>query len=488
MARSELIEQYQPKPRVIGLGLAAVLQLIPTEILKEKKMRFAKSILLLSSAVLVVGCNSDDEPPNTPMSAVRITHASADAPLVEVKANGETFAGLNMVDYRQASAWQSVASGSYDISVDALLPSGGLEVIAANLEFSPDMQYDIVALNYAASIEPLVLSRSNESVDETSVRLDVLHAHPDVGAVDIYLTTAADLAAETPAISNLAFKVDSDALPVTVPAANYRVRITASGDKTVVFDSGEVALAGGSDLMLSAVPNTDAGAQSPVSLLLADGDGVSVIADANETSHLRVVHAVDDAPMVDVLLGSNPAAGFTDIAFKQFRSGELAAGSYDISVAASADNSLVVIDAPNTQLDAGAETSIYAVGKLNAVTDNTIEPLVISEDLRSVALYSKLRVVHASPSAAALGLVDIHASVDGNYSADTVVLSGLDFKDNALLNVAEGTYYFAVILSSDDTYTPAIESMATLENGGVYSAVASDDFSGLVLNLDNSTP
>jgi hypothetical protein len=30
--------------------------------------------------------------------------------------------------------------------------------------------------------------------------------------------------------------------------------------------------------------------------------------------------------------------------------------------------------------------------------------------------------------------------------------------------------------------------MATLENGGVYSAVASDDFSGLVLNLDNSTP
>jgi hypothetical protein len=320
------------------------------------------------------------------------------------------------------------------------------------------------------------------------VRLDVLHAHPDVGAVDIYLTTAADLAAETPAISNLAFKVDSDALPVTVPAANYRVRITASGDKTVVFDSGEVALAGGSDLMLSAVPNTDAGAQSPVSLLLADGDGVSVIADANETSHLRVVHAVDDAPLVDVLLGSNPAAGFTDIAFKQFRSGELAAGSYDISVAASADNSLVVIDAPNTQLDAGAETSIYAVGKLNAVTDNTIEPLVISEDLRSVALYSKLRVVHASPSAAALGLVDIHASVDGNYSADTVVLSGLDFKDNALLNVAEGTYYFAVILSSDDSYTPAIESMATLENGGVYSAVASDDFSGLVLNLDNSTP
>jgi hypothetical protein len=111
---------------------------------------------------------------------------------------------------------------------------------------------------------------------------------------------------------------------------------------------------------------------------------------------------------------------------------------------------------------------------------------VISEDLRSVALYSKLRVVHASPSAAALGLVDIHASADGNYSADTVVLSGLDFKDNALLNVPEGSYYFAVILADDDSYTPAIETMAMLENGNVYSAVATDDFSDLLLNVDNS--
>ncbi len=451
-------------------------------------MRLAKSILLLSSAVLIAACDSDEDHPNTPMSSVRVTHASADAPMVEVKANGETFAGLNMVDYRQASAWQSVASGSYDISVDALLPSGGQEVIAANLEFSPDMQYDIIALNYAASIEPLVLSRSNETVDENSVRLDVLHAHPDVGAVDIYLTTAADITAESPAISNLAFKVDSADLPVTVPADTYRVRMTPTGTKTVVFDSGDVALVGGSDLMLSAVPNTDAGASSPVNILLADGTNHSLIRDMAETSHIRVVHAVDDAPAVDVLASGIPVGGFSNIAFPEFRSANLAAGSYDLSVAASADNSLVVIDAPNTQLDAGAATSIYAVGKLNAVSDNTIEPLVIVEDLRSVALYSKLRVVHASPTAAGLGLVDIHASVDGNYSADTVVLSGLDFKDNALLNVPEGNYYFAVILAGDDSYTPAIETMAMLENGNVYSAVASDDFSGLLLNVDVEAP
>ena len=461
-----------------------------TEILKEKNMKLAKSGLLLSSAVLLAACGSDDDHVETPMSSVRVTHASADAPMVEVKANGETFAGLSMVDYRQGSAWVPVASGSYDISVDAILPGDNAEVIAANLEFSPDMQYDIIALNYAASIEPVVLSRSGDAVDAASVRLDVLHGHPDVGGVDIYLTTAADITSEAAAITNLEFKVDSADLPVTVPADTYRIRITPTGDKTVVFDSGDVALAGGSDLMLTAVPNSDMGSVSPVNVLLADGNAVSVVRDMSETSHVRVVHAVDDAPLVDVLASGSQVSGFTGIAFNEtpFRSGDLPAASYDLNVAASADNSLVVIDAPGVMLDAGAETSIYAVGKLNSITDSTIEPLVISEDLRSVALYSKVRVVHASPTAGGLGPVDIHASADGNFSADTVVLPGVNFKDNAVLNVPGGTYTFAVILASDMTYSPAIETMATIEDGGVYTAVATDDFSDLVLNVDTMAP
>ncbi|UPW19018.1 DUF4397 domain-containing protein [Agarivorans sp. TSD2052] len=451
-------------------------------------MKLVKSGLLIGSAVLLAACGSDDDHVTVPLSFVRVTHASADAPMVEVKANGETFAGLNMVDYRQGSAWVPVTSGSYDISVDAILPGDNAEVIAANLEFSPEMQYDIIALNTAAALEPVVLSRSNIAVDSGSVRIDVLHGHPGVGGVDIYLSTEDDITGVDAAVTNLEFKIDSADLPVTVPADTYRIRITGTGDKTVVFDSGDIAIAGGSDLMLTAVPNTDMGGLSPVNLLLADGNEVGIVRDMGETSHVRVVHAVDDAPAVDVLASDAAVAGLTNIMFKEFRSIDLPATTYDLSVAASVDNSLVVIDAPGVMLDAGAETSIYAVGKLNAISDNTIEPLVIAEDLRSVALYSKIRVVHASPTAAGLGLVDIHASADGNFSADTAVLSGVDFKGTAVLNVPAGAYTFAVILASDDTYTPAVMSMATVANGAVYSAVATDDFTGLVLNVDTMAP
>ncbi|PSW06785.1 DUF4397 domain-containing protein [Photobacterium lipolyticum] len=444
--------------------------------------------LMFGATTLLFGCNDSNS--DNAQSKIRVTHASADAPLVDIKLNGTTVDGLSLVDYQVGSGLISLDSGAYDVSVEALLAGdASAEVIGANLNFAPDMQYDIVALNYTADIEPVVLSRDDISPENDQVRIDVLHAHPNVPGVDIYLTTTDDIADQSPAISGLEFKVDSADLPVTIPAGTYRIRLTLSGDKGIAFDSGELDLAGGSDLMITAVPNVNGGAVSPVNLLVADGSAVNVLRSTEEKATVRVVHTVDDAPAVDVLASGSAVGGLTNIVFKEFRSLDLAPDSYDLSVAASADNSLVVIDAPGTSFEAGTTTSIYAVGKLNSVTDSTIEPLAISEDLRSVATYAKLRVVHASPTAETLGLVDIHASADGVFDETTAVLQGVAFKGTSTLNVPAGTYFLAVILASDASFTPAVSATATVDDGGVYSVVATDDFGGgLVLNVDNMAP
>ncbi|MCG7585152.1 DUF4397 domain-containing protein [Photobacterium sp. OFAV2-7] len=440
--------------------------------------------LVLGSAFLLSGCLLEDEP------QLRVTHASSDAPLVAITLNGKVVGGLEEVDYQVASGFLNLEEGTYNVGVEALLPGDEkVEVIGANLDFAPDMQYDVIALNNAAAIEAVVLSRESIGPGTGEVRIDVLHAHPDVPGVDIYLTTEESIDGAQPAVGGLEFKIDDMTLPVTVEARTYRIRVTLAGEKDVVFDSGELELAGGSDLMITAVPNVDGGADSPVNLLVADGQSVTVLRSKEEKAAVRIVHAVDDAPEVDVLASDEPVDGLTMIAFREFRSLDLTPDTYDLSVAASIDNSLVVIEAPDTSFEAGTTTSIYAVGKLNSITDSTIEPLVIAEDLRSVALYSKVRVVHASPTAGDLGLVDIHASADGVFDETTAVLKGVDFKDTATLNVPAGTYFLAVILASDDTFTPAVEAMAMVEDGGVYSVVATDDFAGgLVLNVDNTAP
>ncbi|GAL04409.1 hypothetical protein JCM19237_1081 [Photobacterium aphoticum] len=433
--------------------------------------------LAVISAVLLVGCNDDND-----TAKLRVTHASSDAPLVAVKLNGDVVDALAEVDYQQASPFLAVDSGTYDVAVDALLPADEtLEVIAANLDLASDMQYDVFAVNNTASIEPVVLMRDDIFIGGNQVRVDVLHAHPDVSEVDIYLSTSDSITSEAPAISGLAFKVDSPDLPVTLPSDTYRIRVTLAGQKEVVFDSGELDLAGGSDLMITAVPNVDGGAVSPVNLLVADGDDMAVLRNTGEKATVRVVHAVKDAVEVDVQASGSTVAGFEAIAFKEFRSEDLPAGSYDLSVVANIDPSIVVFDAPGTEVESGTASSIYAVGSFVSASDFDIEPLLIEEDLRSVATYAKVRVVHASTAA---GTVDVHASADGMFSEATVVLEDVEFKDNAVLNVPGGSYSLAV--TPANSLEPLITGDASVEDGGVYSVVATDDLSGFVINVDTT--
>ncbi|PSW11354.1 DUF4397 domain-containing protein [Photobacterium sanctipauli] len=446
-------------------------------------MKVKASLILMGSVLMLTGCpilDDDDDPKGE--SKLRVTHASSDAPFVAIKLNGDVVDGLDMVDYQVGSGLLTLDSGTYDVVVEAQLTGDEtLDVITANLDLAPDMQYDIFAVNNTDDIAPVVLSREDVAPGSDEVRLDVLHAHPGVGGVDIYLTTAESIDGEDPAIENLEFTIDSADLPVTVPADTYRIRITLAGDKGVAFDSGDLPLAGGSDLMISAVPNVDGGVVSPVNLLVADGDAVNVLKSVGEKATVRVVHAVGDvAPLpVDVLAsGAKIADEFNNILFPEFRSLDVDAGSYDLSVASSDDNSLVVIEAPGTEFAAGSETSIYAMGKLNDVVSETIEPVVYEEDLRSVATYAKVRVVHANTFA---GKVDVHASADGMFSESTVVLEAVDFTQSAVLNVPEGTYQLAVTATGD--LMPLIQGAATVADGGVYTVVALEDLT-FGINVD----
>ncbi|SEG29095.1 DUF4397 domain-containing protein [Vibrio hangzhouensis] len=441
-------------------------------------MKTIKISLVAAAAITLFGCGSDSND-STPSSQLRVTHASADAPKVSILMDGAIVSGLDKVDYSQGSGLLTVDSGDHDLIVRGLLAGDATaDVITANaVNLAPDMQYDVFAVNNVTAIEPVILSRSSMGPDASSIRLDVLHAHPAVGGVDIHVTTDASISSGTVAISDLTFKEDDANLPVTLPAGTYRIRITLAGQSTdadVVFDSGELALDGGSDLMVTAVPNVSGGIVSPVNLLVADGTSVSVVRSSGEKATVRVGHAVNGAPNVDVLVGGTVVPGLGNIAYETIASTDVAAATYNLDVVATSTTGPAVLSAPNTEFTPGSETTIFAVG-----TAGSIEALPIVEDLRSVATYAKLRVVHANPVA---GLVDIHATPAGaGFSADTVVLAGVDFKDSAVLNVDAGTYDFAVA-AAGTTNVLLSASNVTLAGGNVATAFATEN--SIALNVD----
>jgi hypothetical protein len=449
-------------------------------------MNIIKTSVIAAAAITVVGCGSDSDHPSNPTTQVRVTHASADAPLVNIKANGAILSGLTDVDYQQGSGLITVDSGTYDLSVEAIGTDGSASEVlpVSGVNFAPDMQYDVFALNYTSALQGVILSRSGIKPDSASIRIDVLHAHPDVGPVDIHLTADASISADTVGVAGLAFAVDSADLPITVPADTYRIRITPAGQSTdadVVFDSGDLDLAGGTDLMVSAVPNivSVSVSDSPVNLIVADGSSVSVIRDIDEKAVVRAGHAIQDAPAVDILANGAAVTGLIGLTYENVASTAIAPGTVDIAVAPSGQTSPQVITVPDATFSAGSETTIFAVGRLD---NSSQEALIIEDDLRSVATYAKIRVVHTNPTAAA-ALVDIHAVADGgSFSADTVILSGVEFKDHAVVKVAAGTYDLAVAEAGTTNLLLVNTNVPALANGNVVTAFATED--SIALNID----
>ncbi|MCL1066013.1 DUF4397 domain-containing protein [Shewanella olleyana] len=439
-------------------------------------MKRIYSLALCFSVIGLTACSDDDdntstiaedEAPAVTYADVRVIHAGSDAPMVNVTANGANL--LTDVDYAMSSGLLEVPTATYDIDVDAILPDGStLTVLEAELATAEYMEYTAIALGNVRDETLMLKLIANEESAVTSgnARVQVLHATPAVGLVDIYVTEPmADISMMEPTLS-ADYMDNSDQLEV--PTADYQIRITASGSKDVVFDSGTVNLADGMDYLISAIPNEWTGS-SPVALLVALPDGQVLLNDINSGSDIRAVHAVADAPAVDIFLDGSMTPAIDMLSF-----GEIAGyvnipeGMHTITVAADADNSVEVITDAEVDLMLGYSYSILAVGSLS---DGDISPWAFAEHTRRIATEARLNVFHASYSA---GNVDVYLTPTADISDASPALTDVPFKAaSGSLSIAPGDYTVSVTVTG--TKTVAIGPLAvSLAANGIYSVAAVD--------------
>jgi len=427
--------------------------------------------------ISLVGCGSDDNDDEVvedvvvvSKAMVQVVHASPDAPKVNLIFDGGSIA--DGVDYKQATGLIEIDAGEHTAEVKAILADGSTidAFDAVTADFSADTIFSVLAVNNTAMIEPLILTRSDSEISSGNLRIQIVHAAPGAPMVDVYATApGADLADSAPLVT-ASFKDSLDA--TEVPEGDYQIRITAAGDSSaVVFDSGTLALAAGTDLLLAAVENTGPGAQ-PVNLLAIDSMGATEILDTATPAWLRVVHASADAPAVDVVVNDGFGAPLvSNLAFGEFAGYvEVAGADYNTKVVPTGEETPAVIEA-DLSLVAGTSYQVIAANELAM-----IEPLVITANNRKIATEAKLRVIHGSPTAQD---VDIYLVAPGADITDLspTLSSVLFLADTDFLSISPESYDVIVTAagSKDAAIGPLTVSLDAL---GIYTIIATDGAGG----------
>jgi trimeric autotransporter adhesin len=464
---------------------------------------------LLATTVLS-GCGGDS---GSAKSELRVIHAAGNAPAVNVNANGAPLSAVQGLDYGTATSRLLLPESVYSVSVDGVLPGDQLTEVVAPVdlalnrgELTTVVAIGNIAAEGDAAFGPEVIVTAKTNVASGETRVQVVHASaaaqtalPD--GVSVYVTApGADLAEQTPLVT-FGLREYTDA--ITVPAGSYQIRVTPSDSTTPVFDSGEISLPGGADLMVLAIDSHGPG--SPVKLLVSTGNQEAdfTLTDIGAPTDLRVVHAASGVGAAEVFASADSIALATTEVIDSFayRTDQVLADltpAVDYAFAVNADGGGAVtapISVSDVRLAPAAAYTALAVGNLPAMGTPDLGLLLLQDDRRSVATEVKVRAVHAASLA---GTVAVFIAPAGEQTLASIelgevmpTLPAFEYQsDTGYLSLTPGNYDVRVAVADDSGgYTVAIDlADAALGAGDIVTLVATnpelegEEFAFVILN------
>lgn len=199
---------------------------------------------------------------------VRVIHAAADVPNVDVFVNDGKVDSLSNAPFGGVTGYADLPEGTY--TVDARLTAdNSVTGISEDLTVMNNNKYTVNAVGTLdamdmADLEYYVLADNVRAV-ATESKVRITHAHPSVGNVDIYVTADGMIDDVDPAFSDVPYKASTGF--VTLAPGEYNVKVTATGTKTVAIDTGMLDLMGGKIYSATAV---NAPMAMPANLILSD--------------------------------------------------------------------------------------------------------------------------------------------------------------------------------------------------------------------------
>ena len=214
------------------------------------------------AGVLLGACGDGGTGPDG-AARVRFIHASPDAASLDVLVDGQPV--VTGATYKSVSAYLAVGPGARHVRVRV---AGTNDVLIDEMpELDGGTQYTLLATGGIDNMDPLLLTDDNTAPPSGAARVRLIHAAPNVGNIDIYVTPPGNnILTAAPALTNIPFRSESGY--VNVLAGTYQVRITPSGTKVVAIDTGPVNLASG--MVRTAIAVEAPGGGGPFAALIVE--------------------------------------------------------------------------------------------------------------------------------------------------------------------------------------------------------------------------
>lgn len=200
-----------------------------------------KSNLLLTLVAIgslsIISCKDDDDDmplPVTNYSTLMVTHASPDAPGVDLLVDNVKL-NSTALTFPSNTPYIPVVSGTRNIKINVAGTS--TTVINATLPFAANKSYSVFAIDEVSNISPLVIEDNLASPAMGKAHIRFVHLSPDAPSVDIAVDGGAVV------FGDYSFTEYSSFTPLD--AGTYDLEVRVAGTSNVALDIDPVTLSAG---------------------------------------------------------------------------------------------------------------------------------------------------------------------------------------------------------------------------------------------------
>ncbi len=265
-----------------------------------------RCLVIVACGLVLVSCGGSSYKGNGGLNKpittafLRLVNTLPDSPTLFAGLNGTT---LTRVSYGQSTVLQQLATGKYAINVQYLDPTGQTVTLInkEEINLTQNEQATVFIVGTLNDRHTHTLDDLVPTLTAGNAEVQVMQTVAGQSSLDIYLTDAAADLATSPKLTTLAYDQNSE--PVAVPAGtNYRLRVTAAGSTTVLYDSGVFSVPELNRLVFVVVDYFGP-AGNGFRVVQMNNQSVTLFPNEALPGALRIANMIADVPAVDLYVG-----------------------------------------------------------------------------------------------------------------------------------------------------------------------------------------